>query len=125
MEKEIDLDYFRSLLESRKDEIERNLSAISSDIEELQGLEVNDEGDFASISSSRYTDTMLATHQLNELKEIEHALQKVAKSSDLFGICEMCQDDIAKERLVAKPFAIYCKSCRELVEQRGKDKKTK
>lgn len=122
MAEEIDIDHFKTLLEERKRDIEKNLSKLSIELKELQELEINDEGDFASISSDSYTDNMLASHHIEELKEIEHALHKISTSRDIFGICEMCQEDIKKDRLIAKPFAIYCKSCRDLVEKEGKKK---
>lgn len=122
MEQEIDIKYFTTLLKERKREIEKNLAKLSGELKVLQELEIRDEGDFASVSSESYTDNILASHQMEELKEIEHALHKISTATDEFGICEMCQDEIKKDRLLAKPFAIYCKSCRDLAEKEGKSK---
>ena len=114
---EVDINHFKSLLEKRKNEIESNLKMLDNDLKELNKLEVTDDGDFASISSDTYKDNILASHQIAELKEIEHSIEKINNQEDIFGICEMCQDEITKERLEAKPFAIYCKICRDLVEK--------
>ena len=34
-----------------------------------------------------------------------------------YGICEMCEEPIGKERLLVKNFARYCISCREINER--------
>jgi DnaK suppressor protein len=104
-------------LENRRTEIQGNLKSLNSGLQELHQLELNDEGDFASANSESYTDNLLASYQLQELEEIEYSLKKINEGSDMFGVCEMCDDEITKERLEAKPFAIYCKICREFVEK--------
>ena len=114
---EIDLSHFRTLLEERRVEILKNLKMLDNDLKDLNQLEVIDDGDFASISSDSYKDNILASHQLEDLKEIDYSLKKIENEKDIFGICEMCQEEIMKERLEAKPFAIYCKICRDLAEK--------
>jgi DnaK suppressor protein len=114
---DLNLEHYTTLLQSRKDEIVENLDTLNKSINELQSLEVNDEGDFASVSSDSYTDNTIIAYQEEELREIEGALIKITKNPEDFGICEMCGEDIGVPRLEAKPHARYCRSCRDLVEK--------
>jgi DnaK suppressor protein len=118
MEESLDLKFYKSLLIERKNNIQSNLSNLSKNINELQNLEVKDEGDLASVSSDSYTDNTIYSYQEEELEEIDIALSKLLEKPESYGICEMCGDDIGKARLEAKPFARYCRSCRDIVEQR-------
>jgi DnaK suppressor protein len=121
MRKEIlGTDFFHALLSKRKAEVEKNILMLRSDLRGLGELEINDEGDFASISSDSYTDNIVVAHQFSELKEIDYALNKILKNKSVFGVCEKCHEDISEERLIAKPFAVYCKSCRDIIENNRK-----
>jgi RNA polymerase-binding protein DksA len=51
------------------------------------------------------------------LKLIDDALERIDHMQ--YGICEGCGASIPKERLVAKPFARYCISCRRRMELAG------
>lgn len=57
----------------------------------------------------------------SELDEIERALDKIKR--DIYGICEMCGDEIHSERLEAKPFARFCIKCREIFETNNQNKR--
>ncbi len=58
----------------------------------------------------------ISKQQSEELAEIELALDKI--ENNLYGICEMCEDEINIERLKVKTFARYCITCREVVEKK-------
>ncbi len=45
-----------------------------------------------------------------QLAEIEHALEKVDKGT--YGICDVCGQPIAPERLKALPYTGFCLSCK-------------
>lgn len=116
--KNIDIEHFNTLLVERKNEIQKNLIMLENDLNNLSELEVSDNADSASISSDSYKDNILASHQIQELKEIDNALKKIAEKKDIFGICEMCEEEILEERLEAKPFAVYCKICRDFSDKK-------
>lgn len=46
-----------------------------------------------------------------ELEKIERALQRLEKEPDDFGLCRMCEDEIAEKRLLAMPFVELCVDC--------------
>ena len=98
-----ELNYFKDILESRKNQILNNIDG------------VNDEGDHASVNNNSMVESAIVHQQEQELKEINSTLQKIATNG--YGICEMCEDEIGFQRLKVKPHAIYCIDCREIVEK--------
>ena len=113
-----ELEYFKSILLSRKEQILKNLSGVKEEIDELQTQELNDEGDHAAANSDSLVESAIITQQQQELVEIERALNKI--ESGEYGICEMCEDPIGFQRLKVKPHAVYCIDCREIVEKSNK-----
>ena len=110
-----ELEYFKEILESRKDQIEKNISGVNDELSQLNALELNDEGDHAAANSNSMVESAIVQQQKKELEEIEVALNKIANGE--YGVCEMCEDDIGFQRLKVKPHAIYCIDCREIVEK--------
>lgn len=53
--------------------------------------------------------------QLNELREVEGALQRMTMGS--YGTCLECHDDISYERLLAQPTATRDTACQEMYEK--------
>ena len=110
-----ELNYFKKILESRNTQIIKNIDGVNEELDQLSRLELNDEGDHASVSNSAMIESMLVRQQEQELREIYVALGKI--SSGEYGTCAMCEDDIGFARLKVKPHAIYCIDCREIVEK--------
>jgi len=114
-----ELEYFKGILLSRKEQIEKNLSGVQEEMDELQAQELNDEGDYAAANSDSLVESAIITQQQKELEEITRALHKI--ESGEYGICEMCEDPIGFQRLKVKPHAVYCIDCREIVEKSNKE----
>ena len=112
---ESELNYFKEILESRNEQIVKNISGVNDELDQLNSLELNDEGDHASVNNNSMVESAIVQQQEQELREINIALGKI--SSRDYGICEMCEDDIGFQRLKVKPHAIYCIDCREIVEK--------
>ena len=110
-----ELQYFEEILLARKKQIIKNLNGVESEIKQLRELELNDEGDHASVSNDNMVEYAIGTQQQHELDEIEVALGKIHTKQ--YGICEMCEDDIGFQRLKVKPHAKYCIICRPIVEK--------
>jgi len=108
-------EYFKEILESRKKQIIKNIAGVNSELDELSKLELNDEGDHASVNNNSLIESAIVQQQGEELQAIEVTLGKIANGD--YGICEMCEDDIGFQRLKVKPHAIYCIDCREIVEK--------
>ena len=112
---ESELSYFKEILESRKDQINKNISGVNNELEQLSSLELNDEGDHAAVNNNSMVESAIVQQQEQELREIDVTLGKIASGD--YGVCEMCEDDIGFQRLKVKPHAIYCIDCREIVEK--------
>jgi len=110
-----ELNYFKEILESRKEQIEKNIKSGNNELNELNSLDLNDEGDYASANNNSMIESAIVEQQNRELVEIDRALAKIASGE--YGICEMCEDPIGFQRLKVKPHAIYCIDCREIIEK--------
>ena len=108
-------DYFKEILESRKEQINKNIMGVNDELNQLSSLELNDEGDHASVNNNSMVESAIVQQQEQELREINVTLGKISTGD--YGICEMCEDDIGFQRLKVKPHAIYCIDCREIVEK--------
>jgi len=113
--RENELHYFEEILLTRKVQIIKNLNGVEAEMIQLRECEVNDEGDYASISNDNLVENAIGIQQTLELDEIEVALSKI--KSKQYGICDMCEDDIGFQRLKVKPHAKYCIICRPIVEK--------
>ena len=107
--------YFKEILESRREQINKNILGVNDELNQLSSLELNDEGDHASVNNNSMVESAIVQQQEQELREINVTLGKIANGD--YGICEMCEDDIGFQRLKVKPHAIYCIDCREIVEK--------
>jgi len=115
---EKDLDTFQNKLLDRRVQIEKNLRGTTLELEGMRELELNDEGDYAAASAETIVDSAILVQQRKELNEIELALDKIKVGT--FGICEMCEEPIGRERLEVKNFARFCITCREINEKESK-----
>jgi DnaK suppressor protein len=110
-----ELNYFKDILLSRKEQIEKNISSGHSELSEISSLDLNDEGDHASANNNSMIESAIVQKQIEELEEIDKALSKIVNGG--YGICEMCEDPIGFQRLKVKPHAVYCIDCREIIEK--------
>ena len=110
-----ELNYFKEILESREDQIVKNITGVNNELAQLSSLELNDEGDHASVNNNSMVESAIVHQQEKELSEIKVTLAKISNGD--YGICEMCEDPIGFQRLKVKPHAIYCIDCREIVEK--------
>ena len=115
---EKELEKFQNNLLDRRVQIEKNLRGTTLELEGMRELELNDEGDYAAASAETVVDSAILVQQRKELNEIELALDKIKVGT--FGICEMCEEPIGRERLEVKNFARFCITCREITEKEAK-----
>ena len=105
----------KDTLIERKDILLENIKDSIDNIDQLKSQDINDDLDYAEVSSDSFTEGMIANHQLDELKQIEEALKEIDEST--YGSCNMCGINIPIGRLKAKPFAKFCTECREVYEK--------
>jgi DnaK suppressor protein len=110
-----ELKFFEDILHARQEQIKKNISGVEDEMSQLQGLELNDEGDYASAINNNLVESAIGSQQQKELLEIDAALLKIKERN--YGICDMCEEDIGVQRLKVKPHAKYCIDCREIAEK--------
>jgi RNA polymerase-binding protein DksA len=74
--------------------------------------------DVASDNYEREFNLGIVSDERKIILEIEEALKRIEDRS--YGICHMCNRPIAKTRLVAIPYAKYCRKCKEKLEKENK-----
>ncbi|GAB0172156.1 TraR/DksA C4-type zinc finger protein [Helicobacter trogontum] len=115
-----DLLSLRQTLEKRLEYLDGLSLNLHKSLQEMSALKLNENADIISTQSQlRFDDSMLERNQ-KEMKEISASLAKF--DDGIYGICEMCEDEIGIERLQAKPHARFCINCREIYEKGEKQK---
>ena len=117
--KKKDLETLRKLLEDERRKILRHLEEISdASVAELD-LSTGDPVDIASLEINQSSLQKIGKREQYLLKKIDGALAKM--DDDTYGQCESCGEEIAVQRLMARPVAqlcIDCKTDQENVERR-------
>lgn len=112
-----EIEFFEDILRSRREQIIKNINNVEEELDQLQSMELNDEGDYAAASNDNIVENAIGIQQDVELREIEAALARIKDGS--YGICDMCEEPIGVHRLKVKAHAKYCIDCREIVEKNG------
>lgn len=114
-----DLTHFKGKLEQMSSEL---LSEAEKTISEMTDHSDNypDPTDRASAESDRNFELRIRDRERKLLNKIKSALERIEDGS--YGICDSCGDDIANERLEARPVTTYCIDCKTQQEnqERGK-----
>jgi DnaK suppressor protein len=91
-------------------------------IEKLKGNDLSvddsetpDPVDLAVRNYSKNVMLAVSENESRQLALVDEALLRV--EDDEYGVCQNCEKDINSKRLAAIPWARYCLSCQELVEQ--------
>ena len=110
---------FKTLLETKRDEI---LKRAKQTLNDDMTLDTNDLPDGVDLASSEYLQSFtfrLRGREKSFLDKIERALQKIEDGS--FGDCEECGEEIAVKRLEARPETTLCIRCKEDQERAERD----
>lgn len=91
-------------------------------IEKLKGNDLSvddsetpDPVDLAVRNYSKNVMLAVSENESRQLALVDEALLRVEDNE--YGVCQNCEKDINPKRLAAIPWARYCLSCQELVEQ--------
>ena len=82
-----------------------------------EDLSRGDSLDIASSARDREITFMLKSRELDELRAIEDAIERI--DNEDYGICANCEDPIEIKRLEAIPWARFCRACQEEMESRS------
>jgi DnaK suppressor protein len=107
-----ELKKFQELLEEkRKAVLDRAREMLSV---ENMALDTNDLPDEMDLASSEYLQSFefrLRGREKSLLSKLDLALKKITDGT--FGICEICDEQIGKKRLEARPETTLCIKCKE------------
>ncbi len=109
-----ELDYFRNMLQTMLDEALRKGEATMEDMND--DVEVYaDPADRATAESDRAFTLRLRDRERYLIKKIQDALRRIEEGE--YGICEECGEDIAFNRLKARPVTKLCIDCKSKQEE--------
>jgi DnaK suppressor protein len=108
----------RDALIARKEQILKQLDEEVKEGKESALDEGMDTYDLASEERSREINLILSDRDREKLQSIEDALERI--DAGTYGICEMCEEEIAPERLEALPFTRLCVTCQSELEKEAK-----
>jgi DnaK suppressor protein len=111
--------YFREKLEKISNDI---LTGADKTISEMTDHSDNypDPTDRAAAESDRSFELRIRDRERKLLNKIKEAVERIDNGT--YGICDECGDDIASERLEARPVTTYCIDCKTRQEQEEKSK---
>ncbi len=110
------LEQFKKRLEQRQQELRRTLSRNVQDGRAADSEDIAQ--DIADKAANSYTKEFLFSQSSNDralLARVEEALARIRDGS--FGECINCGNELNPKRLDAVPWARYCISCQEKIEQ--------
>jgi len=111
------LEHFRTNLLSMRGEILNKAKKLKEDSYTLGTDGIQDMADAASNSYNVDILMSISDNDLNLLKDIDNALDKIKNGT--YGICEECEEKITEKRLEANPVARYCITCKRMMEEKG------
>jgi DnaK suppressor protein len=110
--KQRDTDFFRKLLNERKQEL------LNEAGKTVDGMDENgnfpDPADRASMESDRNFTLRIRDRERKLIAKIEEALERLQDGS--YGVCEECGETIGTARLKARPVTTLCIDCKSLQE---------
>ena len=107
------LAYFKRRLSAQLQDL---LSGSDCNLDDLVGPEENraDPLDQAARTTERSFSHHLCSRNNAVIREIERALKDI--EDGLYGICDLCEENIPIKRLKVKPMARYCIDCQTQME---------
>lgn len=110
------LEFFKKKLLKMREAILDKSKKLKEDSYTLGTDGIQDMADAASNAYNADILMSLSDNDLNQLKEIDSALDKIAGNT--YGVCEECEEEINEKRLEANPVARYCITCKRMMEEK-------
>jgi DnaK suppressor protein len=106
----VDSDEVATLLAGKRVELQAELDALSAPPEASGGISFGKRvGDGTALAVERYANVAVHDRLRAALADVVRAEQKLADGT--YGRCDVCQQPIAAERLIARPWAVTCVGC--------------
>jgi len=110
------LEYFRSQLLLKRDEIQAEAGKTLSEMTETTNIP--DPNDRATIESGRSFELRIRDRERKLLAKVEAAIGRLDEGE--YGICDGCGEEIGLKRLEARPVTTFCIDCKTLQETKEK-----
>jgi len=107
--KQEDIEFFKTYLTDRLEELLNQAGDTVSGMT-AQKESFPDPTDRASLESDRNFMLRIRDRESKLIKKIKKALARIENGT--FGICEVCGEDIAIERIKARPVTTQCIDCK-------------
>lgn len=109
-----DIYFFKQLLNEQLDTLLGQADTVVHDLIEKEYETSPDPLDRASFELERGTMLRIRDRESKLIRKIQKSLENLENGS--FGICEMCEKEIAIERLKARPVTTHCIQCKTKME---------
>lgn len=109
---ELNLDEIKDRLLAERENL---LNKLQENDLSIDDSETPDPVDLAVRNYSKNVMLAVSENESRQLTLINEAIERL--NNDEYGVCQNCEKDINPKRLDAIPWARYCLSCQELVEQ--------
>ena len=106
---------FKNLLSGMRDKLTAGLERCLNDSKEEVNGGVPDIADEATRTYNRQVMLNLSEQERSQLGRVEEAIQKLEDGR--YGICDECGDRIPVKRLKVVPFAKFCVTCKNKMEE--------
>ncbi|HET6612321.1 MAG TPA: TraR/DksA C4-type zinc finger protein [Kofleriaceae bacterium] len=106
-----ELKKFRELLEAKRNAVLENAKKTLTDHMVVDPSDLPDEMDLAASEYLQSFEFRLRGREKVYLAKVDLALKKI--DEETFGICQVCEEPIAKKRLEARPETQLCIRCKE------------
>ena len=104
------LEQFKERLNGMIEELESEVNTTVEAMRDREGL-FPDPTDRATLESDRNLELRIRDRERKLRKKIDEALERIKDGS--FGVCEVCEEEIGFERLMARPVTTLCINCKE------------
>ena len=112
--KDEDIYFFKQLLTKQLETLLGQAHIVVHNLIEKVHETSPDPLDRASFESEHVTMLRIRDRESKLIRKIQSALENLDNGD--FGICEMCEKEIAIERLKARPVATHCIKCKTKME---------
>ena len=111
--KKKDIEYFQNLLTTWRENLIRQADGTVASLKDSQ-VHFSDPVDQASHEESQNFMLRIKDRESRLIRKIDEALFRL--KNGMYGICEMCEEEISVERLKARPVTTFCIRCKTKME---------
>lgn len=113
----VDVAKAKERLLEMKEDLQRQLREASQQNNDIGKDGIQDAADEASNDNLRNLMYEISDKLVRRLRQVDYALERIGK--DDYEYCIECGAPIGQQRLEYRPYAVYCRDCKEELESTG------